>query len=66
MRARSMNMEQILRGSKTLNPRRAKSTLVQGSRDKDHMEIDLQAVPELISEHFWFVYCIFVGLTNRV
>lgn len=47
-----MNMEQILRGSKTLNPRRAKSTLVQGSRDKDHMEIDLQAVPELISEHF--------------
>ena len=48
-----MNMEQILRGSKTMNPRRAKSTIVQSSVDKDHTDIDLlKAVPETISEHF--------------
>lgn len=52
MRARSMNMDQILRGSKSLNPRRAKSTFVHGSIDKDQIEIDLQAVPEIIAEHF--------------
>lgn len=53
MRARSMNMDQILRGSKSMiNPRRAKSTFIQGSIDKDQIAIDLQAVPEHISEHF--------------
>ena len=53
MRARSMNMDQILRDSKPrVIPRRAKSTFVHGSIDKDQIEIDLQAVPEVISEQF--------------
>ena len=48
-----MNMEQVLRGSKTVTPRRTKSTFVQGSVDKDHTDIDLlKAVPEVIAEHF--------------
>lgn len=48
-----MNMDQILRGSKSMiNPRRAKSTFIQSCVDKDQIAIDLQAVPEHISEHF--------------
>ena len=53
MRARSMNMDQILRDSKPrASPRRAKSTFVHGSIDKDQIDIDLQALPEIISEQF--------------